>query len=48
MPLWTAIIASTSLPLILPEFMSKEEWEMNSFTDSRMRKLMNYFFNGEE
>ena len=48
MPIWAAIIASTSMPLILPECSFSEDWEFSIFTDSRMRKLYHYFFSSHE
>jgi hypothetical protein len=48
MPLWAAIIASASMPYLLPEFACNEEWEFSPYTDSRMRKLVNYFFDAEK
>lgn len=47
-PIWAAIIASTSMPLIMPEFSFLEEWQVSSFTDGRMRKLIYYFFSSPE
>ena len=44
MPVWAAIIASTSMPFVFPDFTFQEEWEFSPFTDSRMRKLVHYFF----
>lgn len=48
MPLWAAIIASASMPYVLPAFASNEEWEFSPFSDSRMRKLVNYFFDSDQ
>lgn len=48
MPLWAAIVASTSMPYMLPAFASDQEWEFSPYTDSRMRKMVNYFFDTEE
>jgi hypothetical protein len=48
MPVWAAIVASTSMPLLLPDVDFLEEWEYSPFLDSKMRKLVNYFFSSPE
>jgi predicted acylesterase/phospholipase RssA len=48
MPLWAAIVASASMPYLLPAFACDEEWLFSPLTDSRMRKLVHYFFDDED
>lgn len=35
------------MPYVLPEFASNEQWEFSPLADSRMRKMVNYFFDAE-
>ena len=44
MPIWAAIVASTSLPYLFPAVNFLEEWEFSPYSESRMRKLNHYFF----